>query len=292
MKKFILIILTVAVFTPACNNEDVFAPWRDPSKYVIPSDETYFTVVQYNIWGAKKGRTSEHFDNIAAVLNSQKPDLVTLNEVDSMTPRNKFVMFKELANRTGMYSAFAPAREKGDEGWYSSDAAYGDAILSKYPIEEVRRFKLYPDPAQGDTEKENRAVCAARVKIGERSVWIASTHLDHRSNDLSRISQANQLKEIVESLDGTLVLGGDLNAVPGSESINIISTYLTPQYPMVSPEYYTAPSKVNGQQNPTKLIDYILIKKSESAIRCMSYRIVNSTASDHCAVVATFKFTE
>ena len=54
MKKFILIILTVAVFTPACNNEDVFAPWRDPSKYVIPSDETYFTVVQYNIWGAKK----------------------------------------------------------------------------------------------------------------------------------------------------------------------------------------------------------------------------------------------
>lgn len=291
MKKLIFILLATMAIIPACTTEDVFAPWKDPSKFVIPSDDVYITVVQYNIWGANKGWNSKRFDDIAAVINSQKPDLVSLNEVDSLTNRNKFVMFKELAQRTGMYYAFAAARDPYSYNWNQA-GAYGDAILSKYPIEEVRRFKLYPDPEQGDEDREDRAVCAARVKIGDRSVWMVSTHLDHRNYELSRIYQANQFKTIMESLEGPAVVCGDLNAKPESETMNIIRTYLTPQYPFVGPEYYTHPSKYDGQQTPTTLIDYILLKNTETALRCMSYRVVNEKASDHCAVVATFKFVE
>ena len=190
-----------------------------------------------------------------------------------------------------MYYAYAIAREPYSLHW-NQPGAYGDAVLSRYPIEEVRRFKLYPDPAQGDDEREDRAVCAIRVRVGKNSVWIATTHLDHRDVELSRISQANQLRDVVSSLDGPLVLCGDLNANPDTETMRIISEYLTPQYPSPTQEYYTYPSKYNGRQTPNQLLDYIMLRKDNPGIKCMAYRVVNSPVSDHCAVVANFLFTD
>lgn len=291
MKKIVLLICTILGLLNACHREDVFATWRDPSKYVIPSDEKYFTVMQYNVWGYDSPWTPERFDKVAAVINSQKPDFVSLNEIDSLTRANPWFQCRELAERTGMYYAYAIAREPYSLHW-NQPGAYGDAVLSRYPIEEVRRFKLYPDPAQGDDEREDRAVCAIRVRVGKNSVWIATTHLDHRDVELSRISQANQLRDVVSSLDGPLVLCGDLNANPDTEAMRIISEYLTPQYPSPTQEYYTYPSKYNGRQTPNQLLDYIMLRKDNPGIKCMAYRVVNSPVSDHCAVVANFRFTD
>ncbi|MBR1705738.1 MAG: endonuclease/exonuclease/phosphatase family protein [Bacteroidales bacterium] len=289
MKAALLTALAAFPLLYACQQEDVFATWRDPSKYVIQSEISSFTVMQYNIWGADSPWDSGRFDAVAGVINSQHPDFVSLNEVDSLTTRNPWFMCRELAERTGMYYAYAVAIESDE---WTRKGTYGDAILSRYPIEEVRRFKLYPDPAQGTVQKENRSVCAIRVDLSGKKVWIVTTHLDHRSNELSRISQAGQLRTVVESLDGSLVLCGDLNARPESRTMSIIFDYMEPQYPSPTSEYYTYPSKYNGQAQPSYMIDYILLKKGEPTLRCASYRVVNATASDHCAVVATFKINE
>ena len=283
-------LLLPVVLLPACKKNDVFAPWRDSSKYVIPTDVNSFVVMQYNIWGANSPWSAERFDNVAAVINSQRPDFVTLNEVDSMTTRNKWFMCKELAKRTGMKYTFSVAREPDE--WNGGGGSYGDAVLSKYPVLEARRFKLYPDSAQGDFEKENRSVCAILTEVNGFRFWVATTHLDHRGAELSRISQAHQLKPIVESLEGPVVLCGDLNATPDSKTIEIISEYLTPQYPSDAKEYYTYPSNYKGQVAPSALIDYIMLKNGDSSLNCLSYYVVNRPASDHCAVVATFKFNK
>ena len=74
--------------------------------------------------------------------------------------------------------------------------------------------------------------------------------------------------------------------------MKIIFTYMTPQYPSYSSEYYTYPSNHDGQENPTKLIDYILLRNNERVLERVSYRIVNAPASDHCGVVATFKMRD
>lgn len=289
MKRIILSLLIVLMLLPSCKNENVFAMWRDPSYLVVPGDVTDFvTVMHYNIWGASSPWDAERFDRVAAVINGNKPDFVSLNEVDSLTTRNPYFMARELAVRTGMYYAFAKAREPYSLHW-NQPGAYGDAILSKYPILEVKRFKLYPDPAQGEMEKEDRAVCAVRVNVNGMSLWIATTHLDHRAEEMSRIYQARNLKPVVDQLEGSLIMCGDLNAIPTSETMQIVCTYLTPQYPSYTSQYYTYPSNHKGQANPTRLIDYILIKPDEQNLECVSYRIVNSPASDHCAVVATFK---
>ncbi len=292
MKRIVIFLLVALSLLPSCKKEDVFALWRDPSYLVIQSDATNFvTMMQYNIWGANSPWDSERFDRVAAVINSQKPDFVSLNEVDSLTTRNPWFMCRELATRTGMYYAFAKAREPYSLHW-NQPGAYGDAILSRHPILEVKRFKLYPDPAQGETDKEDRSVCAIRVNVNGTSLWIATTHLDHRGVEMSRIYQARNLKPIVDQLAGSLILCGDLNAVPTSETMKIVFTYLTPQYPSYTSQYYTYPSIYNGQANPTSLIDYIMLKPDEQKLECVSYRVVNSPASDHCAVVATFKMKD
>lgn len=294
MKKFVLIFVMLLMAMPSCKKTDVFALWRDPSYLVINTESTnFFTMMQYNIFGADNGWDSNRFDRVAAVINSNKPDFVSLNEVDSMTSRNKFFMAKELANRTGMQYAFAPAREPWSFNW-PQDAAYGDAVLSKYPIQEIRRFKLYPDPAQGDQDKEDRSVCAIRVNLNGESMWIASTHFDHRAAETSRIYQARQLQTVISELEGTLLVCGDLNADPTSGTMEVIFSYLQALYPSNTPEYYTCPANYNGEHpaGPTALIDYILMRKDEQRIECVSYRVDRTPASDHCAVIATFKIRE
>ena len=37
------------------------------------------------------------------------------------------------------------------------------------------------------------------------------------------------------------------------------------------------------------LIDYIMYRKPDKHIKCLSYEVINNNASDHCAVVAKFR---
>jgi endonuclease/exonuclease/phosphatase family metal-dependent hydrolase len=295
MKKYLLVVFAVMAALTSCQKEDVFAPWRDPSKFVVFSDNSYFTVMHYNIFGAQGGWTAARFDDVAAVIRSQKPDFVSLNEVDSMTTRNKYHMARELANRTGLTHYYAVAREPYSLHW-NQPGAYGDAILSRYPVREVRKFKLYPDAAQGETDKEDRSVCAIKAVVGEQLVWIVTTHLDHRGNEMSRVKQAKDFQTIINQLDGNVIVCGDMNAQPTSNPMKIMYEYLTPCYSTLEPAPATYPSIMprpeTGQvvQTPTSCIDYIMMKNKNQGITCTSYRIVNSKASDHCAVVATFKY--
>ena len=295
MKKYIVYILIAAcAMTISCKQEDVFATWRDPSKTIIKSDESYFTMMQYNILGADEGWDSERFDRVSAVISSQKPDFVTLNEVDSMTTRNPVFMARELADRTGMNYAFTPAIREGDKSWGNWDGvgAFGDAVLSKHPILEVRRFHMMPDDAQGTNHKEMRSVCAIRVNLKGHDIWIASTHLDHRTEETSRIYQVRQLRDdVIPQLGSHLVLCGDLNANPDKQSMLDLQEFMVPQHPSFTQEYYTFPSKMLAP-TPDRLLDYVLLRKDETLLRKLSYRVVNSPASDHCAVVATFRIVE
>lgn len=291
MKRTLIIIGIITAVISSCQKDDVFALWRDKSKEIIKGDATTFvTMMQYNIWGANSPWSSERFDKIASVINGQKADFVALNEVDSMTRRNPYHMAKELAERTGMHYAYAKARGAGASGQIGN-GSYGDAVLSKYPILEIRRFIMKPDPNHTEDGKEDRSVCAIRVEINGKKLWVACTHLDHRNLELSRIYQARNLKGIVDQFDGPLILAGDLNAKPDSQTMGIIFEYMKPQYPSTSKEYYTFPSCYNGE-DPWKLIDYILLRKEETELDCVSFRVVNSPASDHCAVVASFRMRD
>lgn len=243
-----------------------------------PATEKIIRVMTYNI---HRGNPPGQADNVidleatAAVIKSQKPDLVSLNEVDVHTKRSGVSLdeAKKLGELTGMHAYFAKAMDY-DGG------QYGDAVLSKYPIEESFRYGL-PFKVAGS---EPRDIAMIKVRVEGKEILFASTHLDHLATEENRILQANTIvNDILPQLKLPLILGGDLNATPESETIRILSKQFTAgcdgkACPLSFP--------YNG---PDRTIDYIMISSS-SDFEFKSYKAVaGATASDHLPVMAEIK---
>lgn len=259
------------LFLPACGKD-----WQpDGDKAVIPPEGTTVKIMTYNIYGARATDPSNAADlqALAEVIRAQDPDFVVLQEVDVFTNRTGKTVHqaRDLGELTGMDWHFAKAID-------ISGGQYGDAVLSKHEILERYDYHLSVSPEQTG---ENRSVCMIQVRVKNKTFYVASTHLDHLGSETSRIYQARQLREIVENTDGDLLIGGDFNATPESETFAIVKEYLEPG--AKSGFQFTFPS-----DNPNRTIDYIFYKPTGN-ITVQNYTVVRAKASDHCPVTATLK---
>lgn len=250
--------------------------WQpDDDKGVIPPEGTSVTMMTYNIYGARATDPSNAADlaALAEVIRAQDPDFVVLQEVDVFTNRTgkEVHQARDLGALTGMFWHFTKAIDV-------SGGQYGDAVLSKHEILETYGYHLSVSPEQTG---ENRSVCMIRTEVDGKTLYVASTHLDHLASETSRLFQANQLAGIVAGIDGDLLIGGDFNSLPESETMSIIKRFLTPG--IRTGFQFTFPS-----DNPNRTLDYILYKPSEN-ISVQNYRVIRAKASDHCPVVATLK---
>ena len=225
---------------------------------------------------------SADLDALAEVIRRQNPDFVTLNEVDAFTNRTgKDVhQARDLAAKLGMEWHFSKAIDR-DGG------EYGDAVLSKYPILEKRSYRL---PCAAEQPGEDRSLCVIRVQIDGKDLYVASTHLDHLSGDASRMVQANEIRRIRDTeLEGDLILCGDLNAIPSSNVIATMTSFLTNTGPI---DQYTFPS-----DDPSRKIDYIMYAPIEhfgvqncQVVSRGDQQVGGVDASDHRPVIADIRF--
>ncbi|MGV3504673.1 MAG: endonuclease/exonuclease/phosphatase family protein [Adhaeribacter sp.] len=234
-------------------------------------------VMTFNIFGARPGAglPPAEVNELAKVINDQKPDLVALQEVDVYTNRSgKSVHHAaDIARLTGMYWFFTKAIDR-DGG------EYGDAVLSRFPILESKRFTL---PVADGLGGEFRSVALVKVQKDNKPFYFASTHLDHLQQEDNRLLQAQHLKQIVqEEIKGPLILAGDLNAVPESQTMNIIRGFMNLGCRQQCPFTYPA-------SNPSRTIDYILSAPAEKFSVLNYQAIPYLNASDHAPVIATIQ---
>ena len=214
----ILLMVCAAGCSKSAGSESKTPP-PDPDP---PAGKTVIKVMTYNIHrGNPPGQEANVIDlgATAAVIKSQNPDLVCLNEVDVHTKRSGVSLdeAKKLGELTGMHAYFAKAMDY-DGG------QYGDAVLSRYPIEDSFRYVL-PFKVAGS---EPRDIAMIKINAEGKALLFAATHLDHLAADENRIYQANIIVEdILPDLKLPLIIGGDLNARPESETIGILSRKLT-----------------------------------------------------------------
>lgn len=290
-----IVILLVVAAAVACGWEDPLAGLAGPEHEVIKPKTRGFTVMTFNIYGARGLTLETEYEALASVIRYVNPDFVLIQEVDSCTrrqaelPCNSAIKLTEILDTTTVYDwsyNYSPA----EYNLYNQGGAYGDAILTKHKILWEKDYQLTYAPEHNDeSQKEKRSVGVIKVSIDDRDVYVGCTHFDHLATEYSRISQAHQLAEIVAEYEGEIfVIGGDLNAKPDSETMSIVTQYLTPSY--TDPTHYTFPSQMNG--TPASMIDYVMAAKYSTGIRCTSSSVLNNSASDHCAVYATYTFTE
>ena len=258
-KDFVKILLIFMMFIPACVNV------RNTSsmKRII--------VLSYNIHHGEGVDQQFDLERIAEVINSESPDVVSLQEVDNKTRRSKGIdQAKELARLTNMKYIYGSSMAyKGGE--------YGNAVLTTLTVKESKIILLPGEPRS--------ALCVTLKAPGKESsakdfIFVA-THLDE--------SKEPQFKSIslIENLfksDANLpsILAGDLNAVPNSTTMQALEKSWQNATCKAG---FTFPAK-----NPSKQIDYILCRPSGNW-KVVETRVLDeAVASDHRPILTVLDF--
>ena len=237
-----------------------------------PRPPVTVSVLTYNIYHGEDANGDSNLDAVAQVINSLEPDLVALQEVDNKTTRAKGLdLTAELSRRTGMQGIFGKAMDYAGGG-------YGEAVLCRHPVFQTRNNPLPHLP-----KAEPRAALEIHVQLptGEKVVFVG-THFDHLQDQSSRMMQAGRINELYADCNLPVVLAGDLNAVPGSDPINLLGR----QWASVQ---QTNPQPTFPSVNPSRKIDYIMFKP-EHRWRVLSSRVIDEkVASDHCPFFAVLE---
>lgn len=274
IKRSFLFIGIVCLTFQSCGGKDK----GDENPSPDPPIETgvSFKVMTYNLWASRPGfLQTQNLIEMAAVIKKAAPDLVALQEVDKFTKRNPIDVTKELAERSGMkyyYYAKAMNHDGGE---------YGDAILSNLPLKETKGYVL---GTTAELPGENRSVARVTVEKEGKEIYFISTHLDHLAPETNRIKQAKDIVDILKTYDKPVILGGDLNALPDSETMRILRQHLT--WGCFNNNCaFTFPAT-----NPNRAIDYLMFAPV-SAFSVKSYQAYTwaGNASDHLPVLATFE---
>lgn len=234
-----------------------------------PKPPARVSILTYNIYHGEDANGNSNLDAVAAIINSLKPDLVALQEVDNKTTRAKGLdLTAELSKRTSMEGIFGKAMDYAGGG-------YGEAVLSRLPIVQTTNNPLPHTP-----EAEPRAALEIHVRLpnGEKLVFVG-THLDHVRDQKNRLMQAGWIRELYKDYNLPIILAGDMNAVPDSDPINI----LTQNWSYVCRD---DPRPTSPSVSPRRKIDYIMYRP-ENRWRVVETRVIDEkAASDHCPVFA------
>ena len=233
-------------------------------------------VMTFNILHGATTKGDFDLEVIAGVIKDADPDLVALQEVDFKTRRARnYDLATELGLRTKMAPLFGKAMDY-DGG------AYGEGILSKYTFISTRNVPL---PFSSGNEPRSALEAMVQLPSGDTIAFIG-THLDHLKNPVDRIAQATRIKQVFSRNEYPTLLAGDLNAVPGSEPMNIIMEHWTPSYGESAAEP-TIPS-----DNPSHKIDYVLYHPADGWKVLDTKVICDEVASDHCAYLVTLELLD
>lgn len=228
-------------------------------------------VLSFNILHGATMKGNFDLNIIAKVIKDAKADFVALQEVDFKTNRaKKLDLATELGWRTKMTSVFARAM-------YYDDGEYGEAVLSKYTFLQSRNIALPYTPGN----EPRAALEIITVLESGDTISFAGTHLDHLNDGKDRVMQVKKINEVFSKNKYPTILAGDLNAIPGTTTINILEEMWSSSYDKknIQPTYPSG--------NPIKKLDYVMFYPKNRWRILKTQVIQDSIASDHCAYLVT-----
>ena len=237
----------------------------------VESDPDVVRILAYNVKHGLGMDGQVDLERIASVIRSLEPDIVTLQEIDSVTTRtgleDQAARLGELTGMRALFGGFMDYR----------GGRYGMAMLSRYPVVEWENHRL-PDGA------EPRSALAARVELlrpgyGQApQVVVVGVHL--YANAAERLAQATRLVELFADEEVPVVLAGDFNSIPDSKVIRLLEDVGGWQRPAKEGQAFTFPSEI-----PDREIDFIMFRPGNRFV-VREHRVVPETlASDHRPVL-------
>ena len=155
-------------------------------------------------------------------INIKNPDILLLQEVDVSSKRTGYLdQVQWILDHTnfnyGVYASMWKADFIPSDGLGKVDA--GNAILSKWPIENAERIQLPLRGDQDDLEQYfylRRNILKSKIKINDKKeLYALCTHTTAFATDDTKQKHIDKFYEVLESFgdDEIFVAGGDLNAL-------------------------------------------------------------------------------
>ena len=239
-----------------------------------PAAKRTIRVMTFNIHHGEGVDGKIDLNRIAEVIMSQKADIVGLQEVDRTVERTaRRDLIAELAALTGMNYAFGKNID-----YQGGD--YGNAILSRFRIMKQQNHH-YRIVRSG----EQRGLLQAVLQVEGKQLLLLNTHLDHRRDDGERLSNIDEIEQVLEQYKGLpVILCGDFNDTPDSPTLRKVEKIFV--------DSWRHGGKGEGfsysSTEPQKRIDYVFVNKGKALAPGRAWVAV-SNASDHLPVIVEFK---
>ena len=216
---FVLILISTQLptFTNTIEESGLLETGRATKDPSVPAPSSSIKIVSYNI----RYRAGEDLRRLIELLKSDpeigRASVIGLQEVDRNKKRTGNVNTARLmAEELGMYYAWAappPPPAKDNE---IREEETGVAILSPYPLTDVKRIVL-PNEGPGG---RRRAAVGATVRIGAMRLRVYSVHAEVRTSNERRLQQ---IKSVLDDLGQNhkeverAVVLGDFNTLMGKD---------------------------------------------------------------------------
>lgn len=223
-------------------------------------------VMTYNIHRGINKNSELDLDGMAEVIKNSEAEIIALQEVERFSVRTRFQdQIKYIADKLSMQYAFGKSIN-------ILNGQYGNAILSKYPIEEYEVSEL---PSEG----EQRTLLKAGLNVQGNRISIYNTHLGLKQSERNM-----QIEEIMRISQGEkiFIIAGDFNT--SMDKLPIITTKL-----IDCGNFQDNAGKATFEEDGlSERIDYIFVSKN---FEVKDYQVIKADASDHYPVVSVLKIT-
>ena len=159
-------------------------------------------VVTFNIAHGKGMDGILDLERQAELVNTYKPDIVFLQEIDMYTKRVKESnQIREFSKKVYLPYCSMETNITLEDGYY------GDGIISRFPISFSTNY-LMP---LTDLNHEQRGILCNRIVLGTAKINLFSVHLSTYEDE--RILAVKELMRIIKKIDKDeiIIIGGDFN---------------------------------------------------------------------------------
>ncbi len=256
----------------------------DPkSVRIAPHGNSSLRVLSYNVHSCVGSDGILSIERIARIIAKADPDVVALQELDAGRRILEADQAAAIARELEMKFYFHPVCGRELQ-------CFGNAILSRYPMELVRA-ENFPLLAKS-TVFEPRGVLWVKIDFHGRPIHILNTHLSLWGPELGL-----QIKKMLgpgilghPELGKEVILCGDFNMVPRSKF-----------YRMMTAHFQEPVSELNGKESfhtwtsrwPIRRLDYIFKRGDFKGVWLKLPRTrLERYASDHLPIAADFEFQD
>ena len=256
------------------------APPPEPAPAPTTTGST-LRVMQWNVQKTKGSDGVCNPDRVATVIVAQKPDVVSLNEVNFYSGSCAWTFDMGEKLRSLVQSKTGQTWYKKHVNVYGGDKGYGNVLLSRFPLANSSSKLLSYD----------RGVAHMGIYINGRLVNFFSTHVEYYTASWRPI----QIREAVNwmaTFSEPRIMMGDFNTWPGTSDYNIIATPYQDAW-VAAQKLGTATSyNGTGATHGASRFDSVFFSRV-SALTLQSVKVVSpvvgsAKASDHDPVVAVF----